>query len=118
MNIDRYVRPIALSDPGRYAALFEALPCRPAALAEIVQGLLIHQHIAPAYGIRTLSRDQQARSHIRSVENMLDNIVRCDSRPLSEARTSTERQVGVCRYFTLLQVAMLRARGIPALSSA
>ena len=117
MNIDQYVRPIALSDPGRHAALFDALPCRPDALAEIVQGLLLHQHIAPVYGV-TPSRDQQAQSHIRSAEKMLDNILRCDSRPLSEARTSTERQVGVCRHFTLLQVAMLRARGIPALSSA
>ena len=48
MNIDQYVRPIALGDPGRHAALFDALPCRPDALADIVQGLLIHQHIAPA----------------------------------------------------------------------
>jgi hypothetical protein len=51
-----------MSDPGRHAALFDGLPCEVRALAEIVQGLLIHQHIAPAYGV-ALNRDQQAQSH-------------------------------------------------------
>jgi hypothetical protein len=50
MNFDRYRSPIAMSDPGRHAAWFNGLPCDVRALAEIVQGLLIHQHIAPAYG--------------------------------------------------------------------
>jgi hypothetical protein len=40
-----------MSDPGRHAALFDGLPCDVRALAKIVQGLLIHQHIAPAYGV-------------------------------------------------------------------
>ena len=37
-----------------------------------------------------------------------------DGRRLSEERGTNERQVGVCRHFTLLHVAMLRAQGIPA----
>lgn len=102
-----------MSDPGRHAALFDNLPCDIGALAEIVQGLLIHQHIASAYGV-TLSHDQQAQSHVRTVENILDDIVARDVRPLSVARVPNERQVGVCRHFTLLHVAMLRARGVPA----
>jgi hypothetical protein len=82
-------------------------------LAETVQGLLIHQHIAPAYGV-TLGRDQQAQSHVRTVEKILGDIVARDGRPLSAARAINERQVGVCRHFTLLHVAMLRTQGIPA----
>jgi hypothetical protein len=78
-----------------------------------VQGLLIHQHIAPAYGV-TLSRDQQAQSHVRAVEKILDGIVTRDGRPLSALRPTNEWQVGVCRQFTLLHVAMLRSLGIPA----
>jgi hypothetical protein len=113
MNFDWYRRPIAMSDPGRHAALFEGLPRDTGALAETVQGLLIHQHIAPAYGV-TLSRDQQAQSHVRAVEKILDDIVTRDGRPLSAARATDERQVGVCRHFTLLHVAMLRTQGIPA----
>ena len=102
-----------MSDPGRHAALFDGLPRDAGALAETVQGLLIHQHIAPAYGV-TLSRDQQAQSHVRAVEKILGDIVTRDGRPLSAARATDERQVGVCRHFTLLHVAMLRTQGIPA----
>ena len=113
MNFDRYSRPVAMSDPGRHAALFDSLPHDAGALAETVQGLLIHQHIAPAYGV-TLSRDQLAQSHVRAVEKILDDIITRDGRPLSAARAANERQVGVCRHFTLLHVAMLRTQGIAA----
>ena len=102
-----------MSDPGRHAALFNELPRDPGALAKTVQGLLIHQHIAPAYGV-TLSRDQQAQPHVRAVEKILDDILTRDGRPLSAERATNERQVGVCRHFTLLHVAMLRTQGIPA----
>jgi hypothetical protein len=113
MNHDRYRNPIAMSDPGRHADLFDGLPRDAGALAKIVQGLLIHQHIAPAYGV-TLSNDQQAQSHVRDVQKILDDIVTRDDRPLSAVRAANERQVGVCRHFTLLHVAMLRRQGIPA----
>jgi hypothetical protein len=63
------------------------LPRDAGALAKIVQGLLIHQHIAPAYGV-TLSRDQQAQSHVRDVEKILDGIVALDGRPLSAPRVA------------------------------
>jgi hypothetical protein len=113
MNFDRYMKPIAMSDPGRHTALFDDLPDEPGALAKTVQGLLIHQHIAPAYGV-TLSRNQQSQSHVRAVEKMLDDILTRDGRPLSVLRGASERQVGVCRHFTLLHVAMLRAQCIAA----
>jgi hypothetical protein len=113
MNIDQYRSPVAMSDPGGHAALFDGLPRDVRALAEIAQGLVIHQHIAPAYGV-TLNRDQQAQSHVRAVEKILDDIVTRDGRPLSAARAANERQVGVCRHFTLLHVAMLRTQGVPA----
>jgi Transglutaminase-like superfamily len=113
MQFDRYLTPIAMSDPGRHAALFDGLPRDIGALANTVQGLLIHQHIAPAYGV-TLGRDQQAQPHVRAVEGILDDIVTRDGRPLSAARALDKRQVGVCRHFTLLHVAMLRTLGIPA----
>jgi len=113
MNFDRYNKPTAMSDPGRHAALFGSLPRGADRLAKIVQGLLIHQHIAPAYGV-ALSHDRQAQSHVRAVEMILDGIAARDDRPLSAPRATDERQVGVCRHFTLLHVAMLRAQGIPA----
>jgi len=102
-----------MSAPGCHAALLDGLPCDIGALAETVQGLLIHQHLAPAYGV-VLDQDRQAQSHIRAIEKMLEEIITRDNRPLSVARATNERQVGVCRHFTLLHMAMLRARGIPA----
>ena len=112
-TVDKLTTPMAMSDPGRHAALFDGLPRDTGALAETVQGLMIHQHIAPAYGV-TLSRDQQAQSHVRAVEKILGDIAARDGRPLSIARAPGARQVGVCRHFTLLHVAMLRTQGIPA----
>ncbi len=113
MMLDQYRKPIAMNDPGQHAARLAVLPHEPDALARTVQGLMIHQHIASTYGV-TLSPDQRAQSHVRGVETMLDAITMRDARPLSTARAAGERQVGVCRHFTLLHVAMLRTHGIPA----
>ena len=113
MNTDGFRSPIDMSDAGAKAALIDGLPRDVGGLAKVVQGLLIHEHIAPAYGV-TLSAEQHAQAHMRSVEKMLDCIARQDSRPLPQARPPAERVVGVCRHFTLLHVAMLRRWGTAA----
>ena len=113
MNADGFRSPIDMSDAGAKAALLDGLPRDVGGLAKVVQGLLIHEHIAPAYGV-TLSAEQHAQAHMRSVEKMLDCIARQDSRPLPQARPPAERVVGVCRHFTLLHVAMLRRQGTAA----
>jgi Transglutaminase-like superfamily len=112
-NLGRWREPAGYSRPGSRAALFENLPHGPQALAGIVQGLLMHEHISSAYGLQ-LSADQHAQAHVRSVEGMLDGIAGHDPRPLTAARAPGERQVGVCRHFTLMHVAMLRDQGVPA----
>jgi len=113
MTADLYRTPVALSDIGRQARLFDGLPHDVGRLAAIVQGLLIHEHVAPAYGV-TLGREQHAQAHLRAVEKMLETIAAQDKRPLPVARPEGERVVGVCRHFTLLHVAMLRAQGVAA----
>jgi transglutaminase superfamily protein len=113
MNMDSFRWPVAMSDAGSKAALFDGLPRDVGALAKVVQGVLIHEHVAPAYGV-TLSAEQHAQAHMRGVEKMLDCIARQDDRPLSQERPAGERVVGVCRHFTLLHVAMLRRQGIAA----
>jgi hypothetical protein len=92
---------------------FSGLPTDPASLAGVVQGLMMHEHIAPAYGL-TLSEAQHAEAHARPVEEIIRQIVTHDARPLTEARAPDKRQVGVCRHFTLLHVAMLRCAGLRA----
>ena len=113
MTPDFWRTPVDLSDAGAQARLFDDLPRDAASLVGVVQGLLIHQHIAPAYGL-TLGAEQHEQAHTRPVEAMLASIVARDPRPLSAARPAGERQVGVCRHFTLLHVAMLRHGGVPA----
>ncbi len=92
---------------------FTGLPADPASLAGVVQGLLMHEHIAAAYGL-TLSDAQHAEAHARPVEEIVRQIVAHNARPLTEPRPPGERQVGVCRHFTLLHVAMLCRAGVQA----
>ena len=94
-------------------AAFRDLPKDPASLAGVVQGLLMHEHIAPAYGL-ALSGAKHAGAHTRPVEEIVGQIVAHDPRPLTEARAPAERLVGVCRHFTLLHVEMLRRAGVRA----
>src|SRR5436189_6371546 len=94
-------------------AALKDLPKDPGSLAGIVQGLLMHEHIAPAYGL-TLSDAKHAEAHTRPIEEIVRQIVAHDPRPLTEARAPAERQVGVCRHFTLLHFEMLRHAGVRA----
>jgi hypothetical protein len=111
--LDTYRTPVAMSDAGRQARLFDGLPHDVGRLAAVVQGLMVHEHIAPAYGL-TLSPEQHAQAHLRPVEKILEAIAAQDKKPLPVARPAGERVVGVCRHFTLLHVAMLRAQGVAA----
>ncbi len=95
------------------AKAFPGLPRGPAALASVVQGLLMHEHLAPSYGLE-LSDAQHAEAHLRSVDGMLESIAARDPAPLAKARPPAARQVGVCRHFTLLHATMLRDQGVPA----
>jgi hypothetical protein len=113
MSLDFYRTPVGFSNAASQAALFHDLPRGAAALAGVVQGLMIHEHMPDMYGV-TFDQAQHQQAHLRSTESMLVAIAARDPRPLSEARAPAKRQVGVCRHFTLLHVAMLRRQGVPA----
>src|SRR5262249_3020708 len=100
------------SDPA-HAALYKALPDDIASLTRVMHGLLLHQHIAPAYG-QKLSGERLAEPHIRSVRDMLDQLLAHDGSPLTTARPPDRRLVGVCRHFSALFVTMLRVKGFAA----
>jgi transglutaminase-like putative cysteine protease len=108
-----YVVPATMTSAGRYASLFDPLPRDVAALAAVAQGLLIHEHIAQAYGV-TLTDEDRATVHIRPAEQLLERIIARDDRPLATGRAVADRVAGNCRHFTVLMVAMLRAQGTPA----
>src|SRR5262249_55384902 len=111
--LDYYAQPAALSEMGDHAPLFESLPSDVAALSQVLQGLQTHEYMAAAYGFE-VPDERRTESHLRPVGTMLERLVALDDRPVAIARPPERRLVGVCRHFTLLLVALLRARGIPA----
>ena len=112
-DLTYYSAPTAMTSAGRYASLFDPLPRDVAALAAVAQGLLVHEHIAEAYGV-TLTDEDRATVHIRPVEQLLERMLARDDRPLAISRAVADRVPGNCRHFTVLMVAMLRAQGTPA----
>ncbi len=102
-----------LSDPGPFAYLYDELPSDPAALARVVQGLLIHKMAIDFYNI-TISPVQRSEQMLRTIQQRLGHLVEIDSASLLSARLPEQRQVAVCRDFALLHVSMLRHKGIPA----
>jgi len=108
-----YREPGAMTSPGRYAALFDDLPEDVAQLAAVAQGLIIHEHLTHLYDV-TLSAADRGSVHVRPVEDLLGLIAAQDPRPLRVAREPAARIAGNCRHFSVMMVAMLRFRGIPA----
>jgi hypothetical protein len=111
--LDFYAQPGPMTGAGRHADALAKLPGEVGALAEIVQGLAIHQYMADAYGFK-VPEPRKAEAHIRAADRILDRILALDDRPLAAARPPEKRVVGVCHHFALLMTAMLRAKGIPA----
>jgi transglutaminase superfamily protein len=111
--MNRYLEPAAMTAPGEYAPLLAGLPRDIAALAAVGHGVMIHEHIAGAYGV-TLTGERRASVHLRPVAALLGRMMEQDSRPLTVAREPAARLPGNCRHFTVLAVAMLRAQGTAA----
>ena len=102
-----------MTSAGRYAPLFEPLPRSVAELRAVGHGLLIHEHIASAYGVE-LSDEDRASVHERRLERLLGRITAADPRPLDAPRAPAARTAGNCRHFTVLMAALLRAKGMAA----
>jgi hypothetical protein len=108
-----YAEPGVMTSLGRFAPQFTGLSAAPSELAAIGHGLLIHEHIAPRYGVE-LSDHERRSVHLRRVEQVLGHALSLDPAPLTTARPPAKRAPGNCRHFTVLLVALLRAQGVPA----
>lgn len=107
-----YAKTSAMDDGGAHHGFLAGLPSEPRELVAAIQGLVLHQHWAPAYG-ETLTPARHQEPHLRSAHEMLACLN--DRTPLEGGtRPPATRLVGVCRHFTLLTVAALRAHGMPA----
>jgi hypothetical protein len=110
-----YVEPGRMTSLGRFAPQLTGLSPAPAELTPIGHGLLIHEHIAPNYGVE-LSADDRRSVHMRRIEQVLEHAVSIDDAPLTTARPPAKRAAANCRHFTVLLVALLRHQGVPARS--
>jgi hypothetical protein len=96
------------------ADAFEGLPDDPAALASVVQGLIVHEFMAEwLYGWQP-PPERAGEVETRSAADIVDLILGHDARPLSEARPVERRVIGNCRTYTTLTCALLRRVGVPA----
>jgi hypothetical protein len=97
-----------LSDPGEYAALFDALPDDLDSLCRAVRGIYVH------YMSGRIDKARKPEVDLRTVRAILERGQALDARPLKVARTRPKKVVGCCRDAALLLCSMLRHKGIPA----
>jgi len=102
-----------MTDPGRHRAAVAALPDDLDALIGVVQGLLVHIHLAEVYGV-TVDDAAEDAVHERRVEAILDRALALDPAPLDVPRPAERRVLGNCRQVSVLLTALLRAHGQPA----
>jgi hypothetical protein len=107
---DFYTAPAAMTELGAHAAAARAMPVGAAGVSQAVQGLLIHQFWQEAYQVAP-SPERAEQTHRRTAAATLDAA---GPGPLGERREPADRAVGVCRHFTVVATALLRAQGIPA----
>jgi hypothetical protein len=110
--LNYYATPGALTSVEE-AAVFDALPRDIGALCGVIQGVLLHQHWAKAYGV-TPAPERLEETHIRPVDEMLRRLQARDPAPITTARVPAERVIGTCRDFTVMLCAILRHQGVPA----
>jgi hypothetical protein len=109
-----YRRPRPMTAMDSHAAEFSALHADLAALCEVIQGVLIHRDMAAfAYGV-ALSDERKNDEHLRPIKDVVARILALDDHPLTVAREPRNRMAGVCRHFSLMLCALLRAQGVAA----
>ena len=108
-----YVQQSPITDPKKYAYLFDDLPQDISGICRALQGLIFPIDAEELYGY-TIPEDRRREVDTRYVEKILSRIIELDDRPLSEPRPPEKRFVGCCRDFVVLFCAVERHRGIPA----
>jgi hypothetical protein len=107
LDVARYARHSRWSNPAAFAMHLDILPADPAALPEIVGGLMLHPLFAPA-GSNT------SEASLRKTTEILAALLERDGQSLGQPREAAKRVIGTCRNYALLACAILRQHGIPA----
>ncbi|WP_433204968.1 transglutaminase-like domain-containing protein [Dactylosporangium sp. CS-047395] len=110
--LQRYREQSRFSDPGRFGELLDGLPDGLPELMATVRNVVVHYRAA---GI-AFDGSRLAEIDSRWVSRMLERDQERFPGPLDGVRPVAERVLGCCRDFTLLTVAALRQRQVPARS--
>ncbi len=102
-----------VTDPGTLKAALDELPDGLAGLQRLSQELVFHYRAGGDWDAAGVARDRIREVDIRYVEDMLRRLTELEG-DLSSERAPSQRIVGCCRDYTVLLVAMLRHKGIPA----
>ena len=102
-----------ITDPGKYAHLYETLPEDVPELCRIVQGLLLHVFHTHRYDVE-LTDQRKKEVRLREVEHILQRLVELDERSLIHPRKPGDRVISHCRDYAILLCSFLRHKGIPA----
>jgi excinuclease ABC subunit A len=111
--LEYYEQQGIITDPCEYKHLLDDIPREISRLVKTVQGLLVSLPWREAYGLE-ISQDRQKEIYIRTVPDMLKQILELDSSPLTVERPPQKRKVSLCRDFAVLLVSMLRYQHVPA----
>lgn len=113
-----YTQQSAITDPGPFSALFDALPNDVPGLARTIQGLIVAPY--PMYlnpfgiGPDDIDLLGPLGYGVREIAELLRQVVAHEPLPLAEARPPRRRLGANCRNFGTLLVSMLRCQGVPA----
>ena len=113
MDFMTYSQQSIITDPQQFISKYENLPATPKELLLIVQSLVIHGDQGKLYNV-TFSKRQMEEELLRTVPQMLKQLLQIDQSPLSDKRSPNLRLIGMCRDYSLLLLSFLRYRGIPA----
>ena len=113
MDLDFYSSHSLFTDPGTHSKLLDGLPTALPELIAVVQGVLLHRIVADYLQVQ-LSPAQRSEQFLRTIGQRLGRLAEVSAGALVHPRPPSEHQVGVCRDFALLLVALLRHQGWPA----
>jgi Transglutaminase-like superfamily len=111
---DFYAEAGSMTSVEQHRALVDDVPGDVRQVVSIVQSLAIYDVVtADFYGVE-MPDDRQQEIHLRPVGEMLARIVGAGAVRLADGLPPAARLACRCRDYSVLTVALLRARGIPA----
>lgn len=111
-ELEWYRRPAAMTALVDHPALAD-VPTDLDGVRRVVQGLLLHRDWAPKYGVEG-SAIRLHEQQLRSTAEVLGRAFEISDAPVTVIRAPLDRVLSICRHFTLLHTALLRAQGVPA----